>query len=125
MRFRSLLAAGLLAVAPAFGGDKVFTADTNHTVLGFKASTLLFDVPGRSALDSPHLKGRLDFVASLGAPWCFGTDDPESLLAPLGWDVHAHGLATVGHRYGRWPFPIAPRGTPVVTAARRSPGRRT
>lgn len=47
MRFRSLLAASLLAIAPAFAGDKVFTADTNHTVLGFKASTLLFDVPGR------------------------------------------------------------------------------
>ncbi len=47
MRFRSLLAAGLLVFAPIFAGDKVFTADTNHTVLGFKASTLLFDVPGR------------------------------------------------------------------------------
>lgn len=47
MRFRSLLAAGLLVFAPVMAGDKIFTTDTNHTVLGFKASTLLFDVPGR------------------------------------------------------------------------------
>lgn len=47
MRFRSLVAASLLAFSPVIAGDKVFTADTNHTVLGFKASTLLFDVPGR------------------------------------------------------------------------------
>ena len=47
MRLRALLAVGLITIAPAFAGDKVFTADTNHTVLGFKASTMLFDVPGR------------------------------------------------------------------------------
>lgn len=47
MRLRSMLAAGLLAFAPMFAGDQVFSVDSNHTVIGFKASTLLFDVPGR------------------------------------------------------------------------------
>lgn len=47
MHFRSLLASGLLALAPLFAGDKVFTPDTNHTVIGFTAATVLFDVPGR------------------------------------------------------------------------------
>lgn len=47
MRLRSLLASGLLALAPLLAGDKVFTPDTNHTVIGFKAATLLFEVPGR------------------------------------------------------------------------------
>lgn len=60
MRFRSLLAAGLLAIAPIFASDKVFTADTNHTVLGFKASTLLFDVPGRFSRYKVAIQGDPD-----------------------------------------------------------------
>lgn len=47
MRLRSLLASGLLALAPLLAGDKVFTPDTTHTVIGFTASTILFEVPGR------------------------------------------------------------------------------
>lgn len=46
MRFRLLLPALLVAV-PLLAQTKVFRVDENHTVLGFKASTLLFDVPGR------------------------------------------------------------------------------
>lgn len=33
-------------MAPAFAGDLTFKPDTNHTVLGFRAATLLFKVPG-------------------------------------------------------------------------------
>lgn len=47
MRLRTLLAVGLLTLTPLLAGDKVFTPDTNHTVIGFKAATLLFEVPGR------------------------------------------------------------------------------
>lgn len=36
----------LAALVPALAGDPTFKADTNHTVIGFKASTILFDVPG-------------------------------------------------------------------------------
>jgi polyisoprenoid-binding protein YceI len=46
MLLRLLLPALLLA-APLMAQTKVFRVDDNHTVLGFKASTLLFDVPGR------------------------------------------------------------------------------
>ena len=46
MRFRFLLPALLLAI-PLMAQSKVFRVDENHTVIGFKASTLLFDVPGR------------------------------------------------------------------------------
>jgi polyisoprenoid-binding protein YceI len=46
MPLRSLLAA-LLLVFPLLAQTKVFHVDDTHTVLGFKASTLLFDVPGR------------------------------------------------------------------------------
>jgi polyisoprenoid-binding protein YceI len=37
----------LLLFAPLMAGSRSLKVDTTHTVLGFKASTLLFDVPGR------------------------------------------------------------------------------
>ncbi|WLT31564.1 YceI family protein [Geothrix sp. PMB-07] len=46
MRIPFLLPALLLAL-PLAAQTKVFRLDENHTVFGFKASTLLFDVPGR------------------------------------------------------------------------------
>jgi polyisoprenoid-binding protein YceI len=46
MLLRSLLPALLLAL-PLLSQNRVFRPDETHTVLGFKASTLLFDVPGR------------------------------------------------------------------------------
>jgi methyltransferase (TIGR00027 family) len=84
------------------------------TRLASPTSVLLFDVIGRSALASPYVKYLVDFVAKLGAPWTFGTDEPEALLEPLGWEVHAADHAAIGQRFGRWPFPAVPRGTPGV-----------
>ena len=46
MLLRSILPALLLAL-PLLAQTRVFRVDDTHTVLGFKASTLLFDVPGR------------------------------------------------------------------------------
>ncbi len=46
MFLRSLRPALWLAL-PLMAQPRVFRVDDNHTVLGFKASTLLFDVPGR------------------------------------------------------------------------------
>ncbi len=46
MLLRSVLPALWLAL-PLLAQPRVFRVDENHTVLGFKASTLLFDVPGR------------------------------------------------------------------------------
>jgi polyisoprenoid-binding protein YceI len=50
MNLRTLLPAALglsLLGASLSAATKVLTVDTTHTVLGFRASTLLFDVPGR------------------------------------------------------------------------------
>lgn len=47
MRLSRLLVPVLFAALPALAQVKSFRVDTTHTVLGFKASTLLFDVPGR------------------------------------------------------------------------------
>jgi polyisoprenoid-binding protein YceI len=56
MRVRSLLPV-LLLVAPLLAQTKVFRVDENHTVLGFKASTLLFDVPGRFTRYKADIQG--------------------------------------------------------------------
>src|SRR5262245_32866391 len=77
-------------------------------------SEILFDVSGRAILHSPYMKERLEFVASLGAPWQFGCDEPETLLEPLGWDVSVTDHGVIGQAHGRWPFPVLPRGTPGV-----------
>lgn len=56
MRLRTLLPALLLAL-PLLAQTRVFRPDENHTVLGFKASTLLFDVPGRFTRYKADIQG--------------------------------------------------------------------
>ena len=60
MFLRSLLPTLLLALllaTPLLAQNRVFRADENHTVLGFKASTLLFDVPGRFTRYKADIQG--------------------------------------------------------------------
>lgn len=45
--FLRFLVPALPLAFPLTAQSQVFRVDDNHTVLGFKASTLLFDVPGR------------------------------------------------------------------------------
>jgi polyisoprenoid-binding protein YceI len=56
MFLRSLLPILLMAL-PLVGQTRVFRLDENHTVLGFKASTLLFDVPGRFTRYKADIQG--------------------------------------------------------------------
>jgi hypothetical protein len=54
-------------------------------------------------------------MEAMGAAWRFGTDDPEGLMVSCGW--RAPVVARPGDpdvRYGRWPWPPPPRGTPGV-----------
>jgi len=81
--------------------------------LSAPGSEVLFDCFGRSVLESPYTRPLLALVAQLGAPWIFGTDQPESLL-PIGWDGIAEDIAVVGNALGRWPFRAMPRGTPGI-----------
>ena len=69
MLLRSLLPALLLAL-PLLAQTRVFRADENHTVLGFKASTLLFDVPGRTSVVTCRGMGGAvcSLTADLGDP---------------------------------------------------------
>jgi polyisoprenoid-binding protein YceI len=56
MLLRTLLPALLLAL-PLVAQTKAFRLDENHTVFGFKAGTLLFDVPGRFMKFSADIQG--------------------------------------------------------------------
>ncbi len=77
--------------------------------LSAPGSVVVLDLIGSSVLESPFMTATLELVKSLGAPWLFGTDEPESLL-PKSWAFEVLDYGTIGHAYGRWPFPIAPRG---------------
>jgi polyisoprenoid-binding protein YceI len=58
LRFpRPALLLALLLATPLLAQNRVFRADENHTVLGFKASTLLFDVPGRFTRYKADIQG--------------------------------------------------------------------
>lgn len=57
---RALASLLLIAALPAFAGDKVFTPDTYHTHLGFKAKTLLFGVDGSFKSYKVDIKGDPD-----------------------------------------------------------------
>jgi methyltransferase (TIGR00027 family) len=120
----ALRAAGLDRAAPAFWLLEgllpcLLAPDVDRLLarvseLAAPGSEVVFDVASKAVLASPLMKERLEFVASLGAPWHFSTDTPEALLGPLGWDVDVVDPGVIGNQHGRWPFPLFPRGTPGV-----------
>lgn len=78
--------------------------------LSHPGSALLVDLAGRSLLEAPWMAPTLEAMRQFGAPWHFGSDEPESLLGPLGWDAEVVSVAGLGARLGRWPVPVAPGG---------------
>jgi len=120
----ALTAAGFAAAQPTMwlieGLIAYLDAATVHrlldqiTALSSPGSELLCDPIGRSFLDSPWMRPWLEQLAAHGIPWRFGTDQPEELLAPRGWDPTVTLFSTIGTRLGRWPFPTAPRDTPGI-----------
>jgi imidazolonepropionase-like amidohydrolase len=84
------------------------------TALSAPGSELLGDLVGRSLLASPWMRSWLDGLTAADMPWQFGTDRPEDLLTPRGWDPTVALISTIAIKLGRWPFPEAPRDTPGV-----------
>lgn len=102
------LAEGLLVYLPE---SLVLQIMARLDALSGPESVALVDVVGLSMLESSRAEA-LHHLANQ-----FGTDEPEQLLAPLGWDVHVHSTAAVGEQLGRWPYPVHPRGTPGIPQA--------
>jgi methyltransferase (TIGR00027 family) len=84
------------------------------TGLSAPGSLLLTDFVGQSLLDSPQLRPMLERFAAHDMTWRFGTDQPEDLLEPRGWQAEIVLISEVGNELNRWPFPSVPRGTPDV-----------
>jgi methyltransferase (TIGR00027 family) len=80
--------------------------------LAAPSSVLLFDLVGRSLLESPVVADLLAIMRELGAPWTFGSDDPAALVPSF--DCRVTEPAVVGNALGRWPFPAVPRDVPNV-----------
>ena len=86
-------------------------------------STLAVDTVGESFLKSPWTQPFLALMSKAGAPWLFGTDDPEQLLERAGFSS-VRAVQPAEFLPQRWPFPSLPRsvtGIPrsyLVTATR-------
>jgi methyltransferase (TIGR00027 family) len=74
-------------------------------------SFLLADVGGRSALESRFTAFWYQRCAENGISNArFGTDDPEGLFAAHGWDAQVKQYGEEAANFGRWPYPVTPRG---------------
>jgi methyltransferase (TIGR00027 family) len=77
-------------------------------------SRLGIDVVSLDLLQSPMFWPWLNTYANNGAPWRFGTNNPESLFTPQEWEVQVTQVGEDGANFGRWPFPVLPRTIPGV-----------
>jgi methyltransferase (TIGR00027 family) len=104
--------------------DAVDTLFDRIDALSVPGSVLLYEVVGKTLLESPSMAPVLESMAQQGAPWLFGTDEPGQLAAARGWSAMVIDIAEVGNRYGRWFAPAVPmdvEGVPrgyFVTAAK-------
>jgi O-methyltransferase involved in polyketide biosynthesis len=76
--------------------------------LSAPGSVLLYDVVGKTLMESPMLAPVLASMAEKGAPWLFATDDPAQLSQRLGWSASVTDIAEPGNRYGCWFAPAVP-----------------
>jgi methyltransferase (TIGR00027 family) len=73
---------------------------------------MLFDILSRTLLEAPYMKKQLDFLTSIGAPWRFGTDEPQNFMKKFGWKAELSQAGEVAP--SRWPFPAVPLDVPNV-----------
>lgn len=76
--------------------------------LSAPGSVLLYDVVGKTLLQSASMAPLVESMARSGAPWLFGTDDPGGLSRRLGWSPTVTDIAEAGNRYNRWHAPAVP-----------------
>jgi methyltransferase (TIGR00027 family) len=79
------------------------------SALASPGSTLAADFISESFLTSPWMKDALAAMEARGTPWRSGTDQPEEMLAALGWQAEVKEPGNTGAGDSRWPYPIMPR----------------
>lgn len=72
-------------------------------------SRIAADVVNDDTLRLPHMRDLLDVFQRWGCPWLFGTNEPEHLFAPYGFEVTATQPGDADANFGRWPDPVPPR----------------
>ncbi|MGV9799054.1 SAM-dependent methyltransferase [Mycobacterium sp. NPDC003449] len=77
-------------------------------------SVLLYDIVGKTLLDSVLLAAVRTSMAESGAPWLFGTDEPGELSGRLGWSATVTDVAEPGNAWNRWFAPAVPLDVPGV-----------
>lgn len=82
--------------------------------LSAPGSVLLYDIVGKTLLDSVMLAPVLEQMSRNGAPWLFGTDTPEQLCEQLGWSAAVTDVAAPGNEWNRWFAPAVPLDVPGV-----------
>jgi len=82
--------------------------------LSAPGSVLLYDIVGKTLLDSVILAPVLEQMSRNGAPWLFGTDAPEQLCERLGWSAVVTDVAAPGNEWNRWFAPAVPLEVPGV-----------
>lgn len=75
-------------------------------------SRLAAEFVGQETFRLPAFRPLLDALSRSGTPWLFGTDRPEDLLGPLGWEARVTQPGEPDANFGRWPYPPVPREVP-------------
>lgn len=96
------------------GGSTVRRLLGTTGALATPPSLLGVDLVNRNLLNSPTTRPLLAAFARRGASGRFGANDPEALLTEHGWVAEATQAGEWSANYGRWPFPVALRGTAGV-----------
>jgi methyltransferase (TIGR00027 family) len=92
--------------------EQVTTLFERINSLAKSKDIMLFDIFTRTLLEAPFMQANLKFLAGIGAPWLFATNDPELFMKNLGWSVDM--IMPGEFCPERWPFPAAPRHIPNV-----------
>ena len=81
---------------------------TEVSGLAASGSRLGFDAINAMVLTSPWTKAWVDMQAQSGAPWIGTMEDPQELLASLGWEARLTQAGQPDANYGRWTLPVIP-----------------
>jgi len=105
------LAEGLLPYLPS--EESVLNLLKQTASIAAPGSHLALDTVSESFLKSHWTRAFLDLMSKEGAPWQFGTDNPEQLLERAGF-VNIQATQPGDFLPKRWPFPSIPRFVPGV-----------
>ena len=95
-------------------GGAVRTLFERVDTLSAPNSTLLYDVVGKTLLESPMMATLRQSMAERGSPWLFGTDEPGELAERHGWSAIVTDIAELGNEWNRWYAPATPMNVPDV-----------